>query len=148
MKEEAILRKVLIDNHSKITRARLVVFHMLLRQRPLSLAELTLRAKGTVDRVTVYRIIDLYEKLGIVRRVSIGWKSKIELSEIFLDHHHHIMCLGCNKVVAVKETKAIEQTINQLASTAGFIVHSHQLELQGYCSTCQKRQRSSFFTHK
>jgi len=141
MKEEKILRKVLEDSHSKITKPRLAVFRALLKSGPLSPAELVKQLDQTVNRVSVYRIIDLFEHLGIVRRVAIGWKHKIELSEIFLDHHHHIVCLGCNKVVAVKENAAIERTINLLAKSAGFVAASHQLELQGYCEKCQRQLR-------
>lgn len=140
MKEEKILRKVLEDSHSKITQPRLLVFRILLKDGPCSLAELTRKSQGKVNRVSVYRIIDLFERLGIVRRVPLGWRYKVELSEIFLDHHHHIVCLGCNKVVAVKENDMVEQTISQFASGTGFIVTSHQLELQGYCEKCQKRR--------
>lgn len=138
MKEEKILRKVLEDNHSKVTKPRLTIFHLLLKQEPQSLAELVNRSHGKVNRVSVYRIIDLFERLGITRRVTIGWKYKVELSEIFSDHHHHISCLSCNKVVAVQESELVEQIINRLAGGTGFTVASHQLELQGYCPRCQK----------
>lgn len=144
MKEEIILRKVLTDNHSKITQPRLTVFRLLLGQHPQSLSELTQRTDGIIDRVTVYRVIDLFEKLGIVRRVTIGWKYKIELSEIFLDHHHHLVCIECNKVVAIKEDASIERAIQQLAHNTGFTVTTHQLELQGCCKKCQKRLKSPY----
>lgn len=140
MKEEKILRKVLEDNHYKVTRPRLLVFHLLFEQPPQPMTALIQQSQGQIDRVSVYRIIDLFEQLGIVRRVMIGWKYKVELSEIFLDHHHHIVCLGCGKIAAVKENAAVEAAINALADN-GFLILSHQLELQGYCEQCQKRRK-------
>ena len=138
MREEKILQKILRDNHSKVTKPRLIVFRLLLNKEPKSLAELVTKSQGRVDRVSVYRIIDLYERLGIVRRVALGWKYKVELSELFFDHHHHIVCLRCNKVVAVHENEASERIIDTLAYGTGFVVTSHQIELQGYCAKCQK----------
>lgn len=138
MKAENILRKVLHDNHSKVTPARLLVFKLLLNQPPRSLADLTKLSGRKVDRVTVYRTIDLFEKLGIIRRVTIGWKYKVELSEIFLDHHHHIVCINCNKVVAIEQNDEIEIMLRNLTEKSGFTSSSHQLELQGYCPGCQK----------
>lgn len=139
MKEEKTLRKVLEENNSKLTKPRLSIFYLLLKQPPQSLTELITKSNGEVNRVSVYRIIDLFEKLGIVRRVTVGWKYKVELSEIFLDHHHHISCLSCHKVVAIKSDESTEQSINNLASKTGFIATTHQLELQGYCPKCQKQ---------
>lgn len=139
MKEEKILRKVLEDNHLRATKPRLIIFRMLKEHGLQSISELISHVDGRVDRVSVYRVIDLFEKLGIVRRVNIGWKYKVELSEIFLDHHHHITCLTCNKVVAVKEKEVTEQVLHNLASDTGFKVVSHQLELQGYCDKCKKQ---------
>ena len=139
MRQETILRKVLSDNRAKLTQPRLFVFRLLLDHGPQSLAELTARSAGNVDRVSVYRIVALFERVGILKKVTIGWKYKVELSEIFLDHHHHITCLSCGTVTAVKENEAIETILHTLANGTGFVVASHQLELQGYCQKCQKR---------
>ncbi len=139
MKQEKLLRRALEDNGSRVTQPRLVVFRLLQEHGLQSIAELISRSSGTVDRVSVYRVIELFEKLGIVRRVTIGWKYKLELSEIFLDHHHHITCLSCNKVVAVKEDEKLEKVIDRLADGTGFSLSSHQLELQGHCKTCRER---------
>lgn len=139
MRQETILRKVLSDNRAKLTRQRLFVFRLLLDHGPQSLAELTARSAGNVDRVSVYRIVALFERVGILKKVTIGWKYKVELSEIFLDHHHHITCLSCGIVTAVKENEAMETILHTLANGTGFVVASHQLELQGYCQKCQKR---------
>lgn len=140
MKEEKLLRKILADNRLKVTKPRLTVFHLLLKQSPKSVTELVEQSKGSVDRVSIYRVVDLFEKLGIARRVTIGWKYKIELSELFLEHHHHITCLGCGKVVAVHEHAAIGHALHTLAHGTGFTVTSHQLELQGYCEKCNGRR--------
>lgn len=140
MKKEKLLRKILEDNHSKVTTQRLAIFRLLVDQAPQSLAELVHRSQGAVDRVSVYRIIELFERLGIVRRVALGWKYKVELSEVFLDHHHHISCLGCNKVIAVHENDAIERIIGEFSEDTGFIITVHQFELQGYCPQCQSRK--------
>lgn len=136
MKEEALLRKILEDNTLKITQARLLVFQLLQQDQPQSMASLVKKSASKIDRVSVYRVIALYEKLGIVKRINIGWKYKLELSEIFLDHHHHITCLNCGKMIAIEENNELEQLIVALGATSNFTLVSHQLELQGYCDTC------------
>lgn len=136
MKDDKVLRKILADNRIKATRPRLLVFQILRSHGMQSMAELIKASDGKVDRVSIYRTVELFEKLGIVKRIAIGWKYKIELSELFLDHHHHITCLHCHSVVAVKESPASEQMLAELAKDTGFAITMHQIELYGYCKRC------------
>lgn len=91
---------------------------------------------GRIDRASLYRVISLFENLGIVERLYIGWKYKIELSGIFSPHHHHITCLKCGKLVVLKEDSEIEQLIASLAAKNHITAAHHQLEIQGYCEKC------------
>lgn len=137
MKDEARLRRILEESGYRITKPRLAVFHTLQRNhRPQSMTELATTLRGKVDRVSVYRTIDMYEQLGIVTRITTGWKYKLELSDMFLSHHHHITCLICERVVTIEESDETENYINSLGTTAGYTRVSHQLELQGYCDRC------------
>jgi Fe2+ or Zn2+ uptake regulation protein len=82
----------------------------------------------------------MFEQVGIVQRVYVGWKYKIELTDIFSHHHHHISCLGCHKLIAIKEDEQIEKLIQELATAHQVVAISHQLEVQGYCTTCQHKK--------
>lgn len=98
--------------------------------------ELTLACRGKLDRASLYRTIGLFEKLGVVQRIYIGWKYKVELSDIFTHHHHHISCTHCGRIVAITEEDDIEQLISNLAAKHGFTAQQHQLEIRGLCKTC------------
>ena len=139
MDKQSLVTKILRDNKYSVTKARLLVFRLLVSAAgPQSISQLIRSSKETVDRVSVYRTIELYEKLGIVQRINIGWKYKLELSDIFLEHHHHISCINCGRVFAIEEEAGVEKLIEKLGESSGFILTSHQLELQGYCSKCQQ----------
>lgn len=102
--------------------------------------ELTLRSRSLIDRASLYRTIALYEKLGLVQRIYIGWKYKVELSDVLTTHHHHhISCLRCGKVVAITEEDEIETLLGNLAKRHGFTATNHQLEIRGYCGSCAVR---------
>ncbi len=90
------------------------------------------------DQATVYRNIKLFEGLGIITRLQLGWHSKLELSDVFQHHHHHFTCLSCGKVMALNEDKTLEQHIKRLNIKLGFMAMDHQLEIRGYCHRCQK----------
>lgn len=123
-----------------VTKVRLAVFEALIGQEPLSMHELVQKTRG-IDRASVYRAIDLFERLGIVQRLNTGWKYKLELTDKFADHHHHLTCVRCGKTIAMNE-QALEQVIERLAHEHGFMPSSHQIEIQGLCQGCQAAQAS------
>lgn len=126
---------VLKQSGLSVTRQRLVVFELLENKEPMTMHELHELSKDSLDRASLYRIITVFEELGIVSRVNIGWKYKIELSDKFAEHHHHLTCLKCHKVIPINEN-ALEAFIANLASSHKFKATEHQVELQGYCELC------------
>jgi len=140
MSEHELFKKILRDNGYSTTKARSRLFEILLTSEPQTMHQLIMASDKLMDRVSVYRVIELFEKLGIAQRINIGWKYKIELSEVFLGHHHHMTCLTCGRVIAIKDHDTLERLITELSSTAGFTLTAHQLEMQGYCERCSQRQ--------
>lgn len=130
------LRHLLKEAGYSITNARLTVFKALEGQEQLSMAQLVKRADG-IDRASVYRTIELFEQLEIVQRVNIGWKYKLELTDRFAAHHHHLTCTNCGKIIAIEEHR-LELAIEQLARDYNFKPTAHQIELQGLCAECQR----------
>jgi len=92
-----------------------------------------------VDRASVYRTIQLFEQLGVVQRLQIGWKYKLELSDKFSAHHHHLSCVQCGRTIAIDEDTALEKRMRLLASAYGFLPQGHQLEIRGLCEACQTK---------
>lgn len=131
-----IFRQILSDNGYRITKTREDTFKLLISSDPQSLKELLLKANGSIDRVSVYRSIGLFEKLGIVYRIYIGWKYKLELSDLFMTHHHHLSCLSCGRIIDIGDEKHIDEFINKIAAKEGFKPRSHQFEIDGYCKEC------------
>lgn len=128
-------KKLLKNAGRSVTRARMTVFGVLLSSGPLSMAELTEKASG-IDRASVYRAVELFERLGIVQRVNIGWKYKLELTDRFAGHHHHLTCTGCGRAIEINEAE-LEQTVARLAAAHDFRPTAHQIEIQGLCANCR-----------
>jgi Fur family transcriptional regulator, ferric uptake regulator len=141
-KSRQLLQKVLKDKGFSMTAVRLTVCELLWSQEPMSMRELAAQSADKLDRTSLYRTIGLFERLGLVRRIYIGWKYKVELSDVFTHHHHHIVCTQCGKIVAMTEDEKIEHLIAMLAKRYGFSADSHQLEISGRCSECLRQIRS------
>jgi Fur family ferric uptake transcriptional regulator len=137
--ETGTLKQTLKDKGCSLTKTRQQVFNALADSDTLTMNQLTRKLVQKMDRATVYRTIELFEKLGIVNRVQIGWKYKLELSEKFAGHHHHAVCMQCGKVVAFEESPGLETDIHALGQKLGFKLTSHSLELRGLCPACQAK---------
>lgn len=128
-------KAILKANNQSVTAARLLVFDALLEQEPLSMHGLVERA-GKVDRASVYRAIELFERLGIVQRLYTGWKYTLELTDKFTAHHHHLTCTQCGRTIANNGVQ-LEELISSLATGYDFTPTAHQIEIQGICADCQ-----------
>ena len=84
------LHDVLAANGYSDTVPRRTVFSQLEHKKPQTMHELITALDGVIDRASIYRVVALFEKLDIVHRIHIGWKYKLELSQAFQGHHHHI----------------------------------------------------------
>jgi Fur family transcriptional regulator, ferric uptake regulator len=131
------LKAILKKGGASLTRTRKLVFDLLLDQEPQSMQVLVKRAGGQVDRATVYRTVELFERLGIVHRLNIGWKYKIELSDVFLEHHHHFYCTNCHRTYTLPPNPMLETMIDSLANKEGYSPRGHQLEITGFCPNCR-----------
>lgn len=131
------LKDILSRNGYRMTAAREATFKLLVHPEPQSIHEILLKTNGAVDRVSVYRNIELFEKLGIVHRIYMGWKYKLELSDEFIAHHHHLSCLKCGTVIDIEDEKHIDEFINRIAGRSGFLPRRHQFEVDGYCQDCR-----------
>lgn len=125
--------------HSKnvsITSPRLQVYSILSESdKPLSMNQL-IALCAPLDRVTIYRVIELFEKISVVHKIQIGWKYKLELNDPFQHHHHHISCTKCGKVVNIEEPAGLEKSLKKLGQEVGFVIEQHTLELSGVCKDC------------
>lgn len=136
--EHDLLQKVLTKHGYSLTKARAAVFALLIAPAPQSMSEIVKKAAGKPDRASIYRNIALFEALAIVHRIYIGWKYKLELSDDFLAHHHHLSCLQCGKVIDIHDDARVEAFIKSVAQQFGFAPRRHQLEVDGLCADCQQ----------
>ena len=95
-----------------------------------------------LPRSSAYRhLVDL-ESAGLVRRVTANDEfTRFELAEDLTEHHHHLLCVNCGKVIDVTLPAGFEQdltgAIGKLAEAEGFQAHSHRLDVLGVWAACR-----------
>ena len=113
----------------KATPQRLAVLRVLALRQHQSLEEIRSRCSG-VGLVTVYRALDLFSVLGLVRRLDLGDGSRYELAE---DHHHHLICESCGYISEFEACPVDSGLLREM----DFEVSSHSLEVYGRCGACR-----------
>ena len=133
--EIKLFRSLLKKNGHFITKPRIRLFAILQNHNTLTIHEL-IALLDRHDQATVYRNIKLFEELGILRRLQLGWHSKLELSDVFQHHHHHMTCTNCAKVYILRDNPVIESEIARISHNSSFRAIDHQLEIRGLCKNC------------
>lgn len=133
MHEEVL--HILSTHGLRSTTPRRVVFGALLAcDAPVSIIQLV-ELCPEIDKVSVYRTIDLFAKLGVTNSVTHGWKQRYELASPFKPHHHHLVCRICGTASEIHSAK-VEELIASIASEQSFTPSDHMFEINGVCRNC------------
>ncbi len=94
----------------------------------------------SADKATVYRILKKLIDREIIKEIIIdSEKTYYELDS--LDHHHHIVCRKCEKIIPIVLTNGIERKLTSLedkiSSELNFYFLNHSLNFFGLCSKCK-----------
>lgn len=93
---------------------------------------------------TVYRTLELLHRLGFVQKVTTGdGQTRYELkSGGKKDHHHHLICIKCGKIIDYRdfvqeELELVKKTEEILAKKHNFLIQDHNIEFLGMCEKCR-----------
>jgi Fur family ferric uptake transcriptional regulator len=89
-----------------------------------------------IGLTTVYRTLNILSALGLVCEVHAGDHRRSYLVRRPLEHHHHLICLKCNKVVDFTDCD-LADIERKLSAGTGFEIKEHLLEFVGVCPDCQ-----------
>jgi Fur family ferric uptake transcriptional regulator len=134
----------------RMTPQRRLVLRLLHEQGGhLSADELYRLARQRQPRIslsTVYRALDVFEELGLVRALHLeGEHHRYEIARDGAHpgrEHQHMICLGCNRVIEF-ECGHCAETHQDLAERYGFQITGSRVQLLGYCADCRARGEGS-----
>ena len=120
------------------TNARRAVFNLLIasNHKPLSSSEIIFSCSDSADRASVYRNIEALTKAGVIQKIYTGWKYKLELSDAFHGHHHHLICTNCGDIRTIENDQVLESSIDRLSAEYKFKAKDHRIEIFGICKDC------------
>ncbi|MBZ0293310.1 MAG: transcriptional repressor [Anaerolineae bacterium] len=129
----------------KLTNARLTVLRALENHdghmTSTDVLEAVTRMDPEIGRASVFRALDLFTQLSIIRPTYID--SSVTPTYVLMPggHHHHIICTNCNRVIEFEECK-LDQLEAELERKLHVRLTGHLLEFYGLCESCQDRAKS------
>lgn len=101
------------------------------------IADLLRERRSGVGLASIYRALDLLDRLGLVQRFDVGEGiARYEPALPGGEHHHHIVCDSCGTVEQF-EDEELERAIHTLAEKTAFTVAAHDVTLHGECPSCR-----------
>lgn len=94
-----------------------------------------------MNKVTVYRIISLFKKQGIIRDVlSAGGAVYVEMATSDHPVHPHFSCKGCGTVACLTPL-TFSQARPLMAPRGNFSVEHIEINISGLCNGCLRATR-------
>ena len=135
-------KKLLYSKQVSITNPRLIVLGLIIKEdRPLSIEQLLHLANGELAQSTVYRVVNDLTTCGLI----VGFTTPentlvVELKKSDSDHHHHIFCENCVRIIDIeldnKFEAALEKEVGKIEKQYSLSIRGHSLELLGLCGSC------------
>lgn len=131
------LRNTLHQRGLRMTPQRQLVLdavHDLGHATPEQICNQVQRSAPAVNITTVYRTLDLLERLGLVRHTHLGHGAPT-----YSEQHHqhvHLVCHSCG-AVAEAPTHLMDDLAERLRADSGFTLDVSHVGLSGLCLACQ-----------
>lgn len=93
------------------------------------------RAAPAVNITTVYRTLDLLERLGLVRHTHLGHGAPNY--SVHQHEHVHLVCHGCGTVTEVS-TELMDGLADRLDREHGFELDVTHVAMSGLCRSCRE----------
>lgn len=139
--------QILRSRGYRLTLPRRVILNLMLQSNEhLNAKEIYARINKKfpdIGLTTVYRTLDLLVELGLINRFEFGdGYSSYELGKDAKDHHHHLICSKCGKIIDYSdfiddEVKFFDMIEKYLAKKHDFVILGHEVQFYGHCRKCR-----------
>jgi Fur family ferric uptake transcriptional regulator len=106
----------------------------------LELYELTKAIHPNIGYATVYRAMKVICDAGIADEINFGDGLKRYEHKYGHEHHDHLICTKCGKLIEVLKPE-IEELQQIVAQSHDFTITNHRLQIFGICSKCSKKKK-------
>lgn len=146
-KKYSELESILKKSGYRTTQPRRVILEALLGSKGHLMAkEIYLKINKKYPDIgftTIYRTLDLLVKMKVINKFEFGdGQGRYELAWEFKEHHHHLICSNCGKIIDYNdfiddEVKFFNKIQIFLSKKYKFSINSHEVYFYGKCHLCK-----------
>lgn len=130
------------DAGYKLTQARTTVLRVLEASgghvTSAELLDQVNTADSSIGRASVFRALDLFTRLAIVRPTFVEGSATPIYVLMPGGHHHHIICTGCSRVIEFEDCR-LDELNRELEVRYDIHLTGHLLEFYGLCAQCRDK---------
>jgi Fur family ferric uptake transcriptional regulator len=138
---EVIFRKYLKEKGKLYSKQREQILEIFLKteEHPTinDLYDLVKKKYPKIGLATVYRTLEVISEAGLARKVDLGSGIKRYEHKYKHEHHDHLICEQCGRIIEVKSPE-IEKLQARLAKSHKFSATRHRMEIFGLCKNCNR----------
>ncbi len=132
--------QILRKHGYRITQARRIVLRVLEdatgHYTSTQIIEAVEALDPSVGRASVFRSLDLFTRLGILRPTYLSGSMTPAYVLMTGGHHHHVICSKCQAIHDFDEC-GLDEITQQLETQLNLRIDGHLLEFYGVCADCQ-----------
>ena len=127
----------------KITPQRLAIIDTIAGSHehltPAAIYERVHRDYPSIGLVTIYRTLEMLAELDLICETHAGGSCRSYLMRRPSEHHHHLICSDCGKVIDFIDCD-LGELERRLSEETSFKINGHLLEFLGQCRQCRKEK--------
>lgn len=134
------VENILNEKGVKPTSNRILVLKEIIKaSHPVSLADLEAMLEFSMDKASIFRVLELFSKKDIVHVIEDGSRSlKYELCQSSSNHsiydqHVHFYCVNCKEIYCFNTV-----SVPLINMPDGFHPHSVNYMIKGICTKCNR----------
>jgi len=104
------------------------------------LYDLARKKDPRIGLATVYRAMKVICDSGLARETDFGDGVRRFEHDYRHQHHDHLVCVQCGRVIEVVSTK-IEDLQDKLAAEHDFTPTTHKMQIFGTCRKCRRKEK-------
>ncbi|MDO4661742.1 MAG: Fur family transcriptional regulator [Tissierellia bacterium] len=138
------LREIFEKNGHKFTKQRQIIFEALNKSvhkhlTPEELFSIVHEENPSIGIATVYRTLNIFEKLGIVQKQE--FRDSINRYELIgeNDHHDHFICKKCGKIYE-GQMFSVDKLTKYIKENYDFTMDDYTFKAYGLCSDCKNKK--------
>ena len=135
---EKTVTEILLEKNLSITSPRkLIIEEIIKNSNPISIESLQKRLEGKVALSTLYRALNDLKSAEIIKEFTTTDSiTMFELISLGEEHHHHLFCTSCGKIIDIDLSKKFEKNVDaevaKIEKNFNYKITEHTLELLGF----------------